>query len=600
MKGGVAVKKMIRAVALMLVLLFACACASNKTSSTTITAAILDGAHYSVSDGSVLLEPGETAVFSIETDPGYTVTAADYRGDYRLVPGESGTVLELLNVRYPTRVTLSLSQSAASITYDANGGTALTSAGLTVTEQYDIQTHTRPNVSIGTNLYTRNGYTLTGWNTAPDGSGTSVGLGSRVTADEPLTLYAQWAKWTDETQFTCRIEDGNAIITGCSETGKTVVVPETLNGFTVTAIDREAFRECPAETVILPKTLLSIADYAFIGAKLSTLYFFDNIETFSDASFHNCKNLCTLRISAIEDPYGYKFRRESVLADKFDLLINTMGEDRLIFYGGCSMWYNLIGEDVKAQFGERYTVVNMAINGLSNSLLQMELMRCFMTEHDILVHTPEIASTQQLMTDVAMSDYDDKLWCAFEYNYDLVSLIDIRVTKGVFDTFRQYLDKKKPGGTYADEYHDSRGNAYWDGDMGCIPYVREQGAETLSDAVSLNPDNLKDLSRLAEEYATFTALGVKIYVTYACIDIDQVPENERGNLDLMGELFTARFSEMDGVTVFGDIHDFVYHDADFYDTVYHLLTAPAKHCTAVWMRDLSAQLLKDGLWGETP
>ena len=195
-------KKTIRALSLLLALLFACACASDKSPSTAITAVVLDGAHYSVSDGSVLLEPGETASFSIVPDPGYTVTAADYRGDYRLVPGETGTVLELLNVRYPTRVTLSLSQSAASITYDANGGTALTSAGLVVTEQYDIQTHTRPNVSIGTNLFARDGYTQIGWNTAPDGSGTPVGLGSRVTADEPLTLDAQWAKWTDETQFT--------------------------------------------------------------------------------------------------------------------------------------------------------------------------------------------------------------------------------------------------------------------------------------------------------------------------------------------------------------------------------------------------------------
>ncbi len=593
-------KRIARILALCMTLLFACACAGKSAPCTAITAVISDGAHYSVPDGSVLLEPGETAVFSIVTDAGYTVTAADYRGDYRLTQGETGTVLELLNVRYPTRVQLTLSQSVATITYDANGGTALTSAGLIVTEQYDVRTHTRPNVSIGTNLFVRDGYTLIGWNTAPDGSGMSVGLGSRVNADEPMTLYAQWAKWTDETQFTWRIEDGTAVITGCFETGETVVVPETLNGFTVTVIAAEAFKACPAGTVILPKTLLSIADYAFIGAKLSTLYFFDNLETFSDASFQNCKNLCTLRICAIEDPYGYRFRRESVLADKLDLLINTMGKDRLIFYGGCSMWYNLIGEDVKAQFGEQYTIVNMAINGLSNSLLQMELMRCFLTEHDILIHTPEIASAQQLMTDTAMSDYDDKLWCAFEYNYDLVSLVDIRVTKGVFDSFKQYLDKKKPGGTYADEYYDSRGNAYWDGDMGCVPYVREQGAEKLSDSVSLNPDNLKDLSRLAEEYASFTALGVRIYVTYACIDIDQVPENERGNLDRMGELFTARFSEMDGVTVFGDIHDFVYHDADFYDTVYHLLTAPAKHCTAVWLRDLSAQLITAGLRGETP
>ncbi|NNN03006.1 MAG: hypothetical protein HKL87_03305, partial [Acidimicrobiaceae bacterium] len=35
-------------------------------------------------------------------------------------------------------------------------------------------------------------YSFTGWNTSPDGSGTSYQLGSSLTTSAPLTLYAQW------------------------------------------------------------------------------------------------------------------------------------------------------------------------------------------------------------------------------------------------------------------------------------------------------------------------------------------------------------------------------------------------------------------------
>lgn len=63
----------------------------------------------------------------------------------------------------------------------------------------------------------------------------------------------------------------------------------------------------------------------------------------------------------------------------------------------------------------------------------------------------------------------------------------------------------------------------------------------------------------------------------------------------MGVLYTERFSEMPGVTVISDIHDFVYHDTDCYDTVYHLLSKSAQRCTLIWMRDLTAQLIADGL-----
>lgn len=579
------------------VLLFSGCALWGKADEPGLRVLVEAGEHYALEVGYVSVEPGEKASFLIRTDRDWSVTETDYRGEYRLTQTGGLTKLELLDVQVPTRVRLTLSHDARTIRYLANGGKGLDGVGTDVTESCNIREHRRPNVSIGTNLFAREGCTLTGWNTKPDGSGQRVGLGSRVTVADELTLYAQWAAWTDADRFTYEITEIGATVTGCGETGETLVVPETLEGAPVVVLAAGAFADCPAKTVILPKSIRRIENGAFEGAALRELHFFDNIEVIADACFSGCEDFSTLCISAIEDPYGYSFRRESVLADKFNLLIDTMGQDRVIFYGGCSMWYNLIGPDVLDALGKRYTAVNMGLNGVCSSLFQMELIKHFVTGRDILFHTPEISSVQQLLTNTKLGKHEDKLWSAMEYNYDLVSLLDIRAFDGgVLDSYRAYLDKKKPGGKYSDVYHDSKGYAFFDGEIGCIPFLRTQSADELVDKVELDPAYLEDLSRLEEEYGFFTGQGVPVYVSFTCVDIDRVPEEQQGNAALMDALFREKFSAMEGVTVVGRLEDFLYHDEDCYDTVYHLLTEPARRCTAVWLRDLKEQLQKDGLW----
>ena len=67
------------------------------------------------------------------------------------------------------------------VTFDANGGSG------TMAAQTEIAA-----ASIRTNSFTRSGYTFSGWNTAPDGTGTSYAAGASFpfTADD--ILYAQW------------------------------------------------------------------------------------------------------------------------------------------------------------------------------------------------------------------------------------------------------------------------------------------------------------------------------------------------------------------------------------------------------------------------
>lgn len=600
-------KRISLAILIMLTILLLASCSDPEMSTTLIRATLLDGEHYTVVENTRELEPGSNVFFQIQPEFGYKVVGTDYPGKTKISLDHGAYKVELIGVQYPVRVNPELARFTRDITYDANGGEALTEEGAVVSRSYDVSYHTRPNTSNGTELFARDGYTMTGWNTEPDGSGLRVGLASRVTVDDSLYLYAQWEKWSDEGLFTYTITDDAdetseydkmATITGYSGDAEKLVIPEFLGGAPVRALAGGSFSGCTAKSVILPKTLRDVGSDAFRGAQLESLSFFDNIVYITDDCFPDCPNFSTLIISAIEDPYGYQFRRESVFSDKMDLLINTMGEDRMLFYGGCSMWYNLIGDNMQKALGDRYRVVNMAINGVSSSLIQMEIIRHFVTERDILFHTPEISSPQQLLTYTELSKYDDKIWCALEYNYDLASLVDIRdFDGGVLESLRLYLDKKKPGGRYTDKYIDSHGNEYFDS-TGSIPYYRTVQADKLVDDVFLRPSFLEDLSRLDREYEYFEDRGVRIYVSYACIDIEDVPEEEQGNLELMGDLYREKFEAMDGPVVISDINDYVFYHREFYDTVYHLLTQPAEECTKLWIKDLLAQLTSDGLWGD--
>ncbi|MBR1813105.1 MAG: InlB B-repeat-containing protein [Lachnospiraceae bacterium] len=583
--------KRIRTGLFLLLLCFLCAC-ENQGQEGRIKVCLMETDGIAIPENGLLIVPGEDAVFHLAADEDRVITGVDYTGRYLLLEEDDHTyTLELKNVQYPIRVHVDVSDRIGpyvTIRYDQNGGEG------TAQEVWDITKYPRPNTVIGTDVFFREGYTLTSWNTKPDGSGTRIGLGSRVTPTQAeMVLYAQWAPWTAAEAFS--FADGT--ITAYRGSEREVVIPETIDREPVRAIAADAFYRCGADTVILPPTLLTVEEGAFQEAALTTLLLFDSIKDLSDAAFSGCDQLQTLLINAATPPYGHQYRRESVYADKVDLLITSLEKPRLVFYGGCSMWYNLIGGDAEESF-PGYTVVNMGLNGVVSSRVQMEIMGAFLKEGDILFHTPEISSEEQLMTFSDMYNGDDKLWCGIEYNYDLFSLVDIRGMGGVFDSLANYLEKKKPGGSYLDSYTDADGNVYMDS-TGSLPGVRTETARRLTDKVSLQPSYLEDgLPRLKDMYGRYQEKGVIIYVSYACVDVDALPADERGNVELMDKLYHETFGAMDKVAVISRLSDYLYANHDFYDTCYHLLTNPAHENTKKWMLDLKKQMEADGLFGE--
>ena len=577
----------------MLLLLSLSACRTEDSMEERIQISILESQGFTVENNGQYVQPGEDVVFLLKMDSGYSIAGADYNGVYRIAVDGGQIELTLEDVRYPTRVALRITSRYCSVTYLPNGG-----AGEETTITYDTSNHLRPNTSNGVRLFSREGYTLVGWNTRPDGTGERIGLGSRVSVPVTgLTLYAQWAEWSAAADFICRSDGDTVTITGYHGDGPTVVVPAVIDGREVTAVSSGAFRDCAMTALVLPDTMQTVEDGAFQNCALETVTLFDNIESIGDAGFDRCDRLQTLYINAVEAPYGAGYRKESCYADKVDLLIQSQGQKKIVFYGGCSVWYNLDSSMLAPLVNQGYQVVNMGLNGTVNSPVQMQIMGNFLGYGDILFHTPELSGGKQLLTAVEMDEKDDKLWCGLEYNYDLFALVDLRTVPGAFDSFCGYLSMKKSGTDYNAVYTEDGDKTFCD-QYGCVPFYREGTKGSLPDRVCLDPAAIDGagMARLKAFYDRYRSQGVRVYLSYACVNMDDVPENQRSNVELMDRLFREAVEKMDGPALISSLEDFLYHHDDFYDTNYHLLTDQARKNTAVWLRDLQVQMEKDGLW----
>lgn len=423
-----------RLTAALLCLLLLCACGRGGDSPTFYCRVVLEaGEGFTCSDHTLTVVPGQDASFYIRCDDGYTVTGADC-GDYTLTPDPNGgVVLTVQGVKYSVSISLTVERSGASIFYDPNDGSGQPPVEVPVTPS-----HLRRNTA--TDLFARPGHTLTGWNTEPDGSGTAVGLGSRVGPAEGLTLYAQWSAWSPAELFQWRESADGVAVTAYLGTEKTVTVPAELGGRPVRSVAKGAFLNTDCETVVLPDTLYTLEDGAFHGCTLSALYLFDNIRVISDAVFEGCENFSTLHLNAVEKPV-YSGTYFDTFQDKFDRLVSLKDRKKIVLFAGSSVRFGFDCAALDEAFPE-YEIVNMGVFAYTSAMPQMELILSCMGEGDILLHCPEFDVTDlQFCTN---NDIEYRFFNMMESNYDTLALLDLRRYGAVFTPLEKYLSVKDP------------------------------------------------------------------------------------------------------------------------------------------------------------
>ena len=548
---------------------------------------------------------GSDLQFVITAAERCAVRGTDYR-DYSLdESGDGQYTCTLHDVRYDTVVSIFTEENPYTIRYEANGGTAASSSGLTdsFTAISYPASHLRVNTEQGTHLFEREGYILTGWNTAADGSGQHIGLGSRVWAErgETLTLYAEWAPCNEASDFLYEKGTNSVTITGFKGEQTTqevacIVIPSEIEGLPVTGIAQGAFRDVFCDRVVLPPSIRTVAVHSFDNCALRELILFDAVSEITDHAFAGCENLRTIHINACVPPV-YSGSYYDTFPDKYDRLAALSDSAKIVLFSGSSTRFGYDSAYLDDAFPD-YEVVNMGVFAYTNALPQLDLIRRNMKEGDILIHSPEFdAAKRQFCTTGA---FDDKFFNMIEADYDLLAELDYRDYEGVLSAFTTFQKVRR--GMEAKSYAVSAADFDEDGRPVSSPSYNEYG-----DYIVYRPNAEDDapiydlpvnytvgsfskaayIDPLNAVYDKFSADGIRVLFTYA-------PRNKSA---LSKESDSTALAELDAwfrdtlhAEVISPIEDSLYPGRYLFGTDNHLSTDGVLIRTERIRRDLEEVL----------
>ena len=113
-----------------------------------------------------------------------------------------------------------------------------------------------------------------------------------------LLTGCYYQKVTPAEDFTYEFIDGEVMITGYTGSELDIVIPEMIEKRTVTIIGEEAFKGYDMNSIILPKTLVTVKKDAFYGCKkLKEIVFPESVtEVFGEYCLSDCENLESIHL----------------------------------------------------------------------------------------------------------------------------------------------------------------------------------------------------------------------------------------------------------------------------------------------------------------
>ena len=538
---------------------------------------------------------GQTAELALTLEEGYGFRGCDYIGEYTVTGYSDTVILRLYDVRYDVRLQVETGPLSEGILYDLNGGSFVDprEEGQAYLGFADLTHHLRANTDIATGRICRDGYTQTGWNTQPDGSGTAVGLGSRVTKEEGLLrLYAQWVPWTQADAFTYEPDvitpdPDDIVLTGYTgpKQSAQLVIPARIDGMTVVGLAEGFGAELDLETLVLPNTMVYVDRGAFTNTTIEEIYFFDNIESIYDKSFSS--GIQTVHINAVLEPRYAGNSDHAQFAEDMDRLILNADKKKMVFFAGCSMSYGLRSDLVEAAFDGEYVVCNMGVIGGTNASFQFDCIARYLGEGDVFIHAPEPMSEYQLMDNIRS---EVRVFYCVEGNYDLLALADLSGTELLFNNFTEFNKGRfQAEQTYTYQDYNANYNAY--GDY-AVPRENSPEGTSFEIAACFLPDCVNTVStgRLNEKYAAIEARGASALVSFAPINADAIPEEEQQTRSWLEFERRLRAGIREEFPVISQVEDYLFPGRLFYDEDYHLSDEGAALRTQRLITDIQAAL----------
>ena len=108
-------------------------------------------------------------------------------------------------------------------------------------------------------------------------------------------------------EFTYKLEDDKAIITGYIGKGTSIIIPSIIDGHTVSGIADEAFKGLKITSVSIPSTVKSIGWFSFSDCiSLTAVVIPDSVTSIGYEAFSGAKNLT---VYASADSYAAKYAK---------------------------------------------------------------------------------------------------------------------------------------------------------------------------------------------------------------------------------------------------------------------------------------------------
>ena len=559
------------------------ACQKAPSYKNLVSVSLLEVRHVTSEDERIkYINYGDNASFTFTVEDGYSYKGCDYSNYRSKYITNTKIEITLIRVYSNTKVKLDIARNDAVMKYHPNGGN-ITTGEEVYTSEFSLKNHLRPNTLSANNKFVREGYQLVSWNTKEDGTGTRIGLGSRVTIDnneKSIDLYALWKKETDSSLFVYEEIEGGLNITSCLSHNEEIVIPQFIDSKKVISIKENAFSDLEVKDLFVPTTITSIDEGAFNNCELTTITMSDSVTTISDDSFVNCPNLKTLYINAYHDPVYINEDRHSVYADKIDLLILSEKDElpRLVFEGDSGVWFNIHGETISNKFKDKYNVINVGLNGFYSGVAQLQILKHLLRGQDQLVHIVAPNSVQQVLNQIKMTE---NMWTVLELNYDLFSYVDLSSITDVFDTYKQYMDIKLS--MVPVSYQNGVKDKYID-DCGCIPFYMPEvndDVALLDDAsINISMYDEQTVSRLNSYYDEIQNIThAKVMYGFGAVNYDGLKEEER-EYNFVNNYVQKVKSSLNGhAYILDHLYDNMYRGHFFYETNFHLTTDAGKYYT---------------------
>ena len=322
------------------------------------------------------------------------------------------------------------------VIYNANGGSTAKDGKPMYVDEVSVEIYPMPNSCATPGTFVRDGYVLTEYNTMPDGTGESIGLGHPMTLntdpDEPTILYCMWAKCSDDSLFETRESGSGLKIIQYFGDEQTVVIPESIQGKAVVAIGANAFVDKKFDTLVLPNTIRTVEKNAVVDCdNLQTLYMFDSLTTIYDESFAGSTKFKTLFLNAAIAP-RYTTSGNS-FARKWERLVTNADKKRVIVVSGSSTYHGLNSPLLEEILDDEYCVVNYGTHAESNIMLTLDAISEVLQEGDIVVYAPE-----QLPYVIGSSALTAINFSGWESCYNMFRNVDLSQYTEVFSSYTQY------------------------------------------------------------------------------------------------------------------------------------------------------------------